>query len=373
MSIFKAIDLFCGAGGLSSGLKKAHFNIAVGVDIDKTAISTYTNNFPNTKALLRDIKEVAIDDILEVSGIKIGDNFLLAGCPPCQGFSSIGKRDENDIKNQLAYEYVRIVDGLQPTFILMENVPGMARGIGKNIFSNIIEMLQKNYQIQYSTLNAADYGVPQKRKRLVLHGIRIDVYDILLDLLEKTSIDFLPPPTHSNKKRSNLQPWKTVRDSILDLPELCAGEECHKPDVFNHVARNLSSTNKKRLKTIRNLDGNRSSLPSELILDCHKKENVSYKDTYGIMKLDSPAPTITSGCTLISKGRFGHPTQNRGISVREAARLQSFEDTFIFSGNIGSMSLQVGNAVPPKLAEESGKIIKYYMEIYEEYLKSPTL
>lgn len=361
---FKAVDLFCGAGGLSAGLKKSGFQIYLGIDIDEAALKTYKHNFKRTKLLKKDIKLVTGDEVTKLTGIKKHDNFLLAGCPPCQGFSSLGKRDANDEKNRLVYEYVRLIYELEPTFILMENVPGMSRGVGKDIFKIVVEQLQRAYNIQYDTLNAADYGVPQIRKRLVLHGIRKDIYEKILSNRKETQIEFLPKPTHSKAKKSGYKEWVTVGDIIMDLPVLKAGDECEDITIKNHIARKLSQTNIERLQEIRNSGGNRQNVSERLKLECHKKENVSYIDTYGIMDVKKPAPTITSGCTIISKGRYGHPTQNRGLSVREAARLQSFEDSFEFIGNVGDMSLQIGNAVPPKLAQASGKAIKGFMQEY---------
>lgn len=368
---FKAIDLFCGAGGLSTGLKKSGFRLCLGVDIDETALKTYKYNLKRTKILQEDIKKVTGEKITELTGIKRRDNFLLAGCPPCQGFSSLGKRDINDEKNKLVYEYVRIINELEPTFILMENVPGMSTGIGKEIFKKVVVKLEKKYHVEYDTLNAADYGVPQIRKRLVLHGIRNDVYSNLR--LGESTLKILPMPTHSKEKKKGYKQWVSVRKAISDLPILEAGASYNDGIIKNHKARNLSRTNIERLQEIRLHDGNREMLSENLQLQCHKKENVSYTDTYGIINPDKPAPTITSGCTVISKGRYCHPTQNRGLSIREAARLQSFDDKFEFKGNMGEMSLQIGNAVPPKLAQASGKVIISFMERYEKFLKEQTV
>ena len=364
---FKAIDLFCGAGGLSVGLKKSGFRVCLGVDIDEKALKTYKCNLKRTKVLKEDIKKVTGEKITELTGINRHDNFLLAGCPPCQGFSSLGKRDASDEKNELVYEYVRIINELEPSFILMENVPGMSTGVGKEIFKKVVKELEENYHVEYDTLNAADFGVPQIRKRLVLHGIRNDVYDNLG--LDKEKQKILPKPTHSKEKKKGYKKWVTVRKAISDLPILEAGDCYNDGIIKNHRARSLSETNIERLQEIRLHGGNREMISEKLQLKCHKKENVSYTDTYGIIDPDKPAPTITSGCTIISKGRYCHPTQNRGLSIREAARLQSFDDKFEFQGNMGEMSLQIGNAVPPKLAQASGKIIINYMELYEDYLE----
>lgn len=367
---FKAIDLFCGAGGLSIGLKKSGFRLCLGVDIDEKALKTYKCNLKRTKVLKEDIKKVTGEKITELTGINRRDNFLLAGCPPCQGFSSLGKRDANDEKNELVYEYIRIINELEPSFILMENVPGMSTGVGKEIFKNVVKELEENYHVEYATLNAADFGVPQIRKRLVLHGIRNDVYDNLG--LDKEKQKILPKSTHSKEKKKGYRKWVTVRKAIFDLPILGAGESYDDGIIKNHKARSLSETNIERLQEIRLHGGNREMISEELQLECHKKENVSYTDTYGIIDPDKPAPTITSGCTIISKGRYCHPTQNRGLSIREAARLQSFDDKFEFQGNMGEMSLQIGNAVPPKLAQASGKVIINYMGLYEDYLEAQT-
>ena len=367
---FKAIDLFCGAGGLSTGLKKSGFRLCLGVDIDEKALKTYKCNLKRTKVLKEDIKKVTGEKITELTGINRRDNFLLAGCPPCQGFSSLGKRDANDEKNELVYEYIRIINELEPSFILMETVPGMSTGVGKEIFKNVVKELEENYHVEYATLNAADFGVPQIRKRLVLHGIRNDVYDNLG--LDKEKQKILPKSTHSKEKKKGYRKWVTVRKAIFDLPILGAGESYDDGIIKNHKARSLSETNIERLQEIRLHGGNREMISEELQLECHKKENVSYTDTYGIIDPDKPAPTITSGCTIISKGRYCHPTQNRGLSIREAARLQSFDDKFEFQGNMGEMSLQIGNAVPPKLAQASGKVIINYMGLYEDYLEAQT-
>ena len=367
---FKAIDLFCGAGGLSTGLKKSGFRLCLGVDIDEKALKTYKCNLKRTKVLKEDIKKVTGEKITELTGINRRDNFLLAGCPPCQGFSSLGKRDANDEKNELVYEYIRIINELEPSFILMENVPGMSTGVGKEIFKNVVKELEENYHVEYATLNAADFGVPQIRKRLVLHGIRNDVYDNLG--LDKEKQKILPKSTHSKEKKKGYRKWVTVRKAIFDLPILGAGESYDDGIIKNHKARSLSETNIERLQEIRLHGGNREMISEELQLECHKKENVSYTDTYGIIDPDKPAPTITSGCTIISKGRYCHPTQNRGLSIREAASLQSFDDKFEFQGNMGEMSLQIGNAVPPKLAQASGKVIINYMGLYEDYLEAQT-
>lgn len=370
----KAIDLFCGAGGLSCGLQQAGFEIALGIDIDATALTSYRNYFPNAKILNSDIKVVTKETIMNLTGLTPGSNFLLAGCPPCQGFSSLGKRDPYDEKNQLVFQYTRLIYELKPTFILMENVPGMSKTVGKEIFKEVVKKLSTEYFIKYATLNAADFGVPQTRNRLVLHGVRKDIYKQLLCYL-KQDFTLLPEQTHCAPKKNlnnNYQNWRTVGETIMDLPPLVAGQSYEGQGIYNHVCRNLSEINIKRLAIAHENNGSRTSLPEELCLPCHTGVS-TFSDTYGVMRLDKPAPTLTSGCTTISKGRFGHPTQNRGISLREAARLQSFPDDFIFSGTLTSISLQIGNAVPPLLAKASAEKIYHYMTLVDSILKQNTI
>ena len=351
-----AIDLFCGAGGLSKGLEDCNINVALGVEINIVATQTYNNNLPGI-VLNADIRDVTGQQILAQLNIQRGNLFLLAGCPPCQTFSSLQKDDvSKDARNNLIFEYIRLIQETEPLFILMENVPGLPNGRGKKIFKQAITEMKESYHITYNVLNCADYGVPQTRKRLVLHGIRNDVYD----LLKEHDINFevsLPPQTHTNDvgKRPTLQPWETAGTALNapPLPNVVAGQSA--PTGYpNHETSGLNNTNLERIRYIRAHGGSRTCLPSYLQLPCHQKEDIGYTGVYGIMDAAKPAPTITSGCIFFSKGRYGHPTQDRAITVREAARLQSFPDDFVFSGNRTEAALQVGNAVPPRLAAASG-------------------
>lgn len=361
-----AIDLFCGAGGLSKGLQKAGVSVKLGIEINKVAASTYKHNLPG-KVLVENIKNVDGDDILNILGLDKGKLFLLAGCPPCQTFSSLQRDDvSKDDRNYLIFEYVRLVNALDPLFIQLENVPGLKRGRGKAVFSTALSDLEKQYKIVSGVLNCADYGIPQQRKRLVLHGIRKDVFA----LLKKKNPDFvvtLPAPTHDIRARNNLLPWVPAKVAFENLPPIGAGEPA--PEGYpNHETNALTETNIKRIKYIQKHGGSRNCLPDSLKLPCHQKKNVGYTGVYGIIDPDKPAPTITGGCITFSKGRYGHPNQPRAITVREAARLQSFDDDFIFLGTRGQTALQVGNAVPPHLAEISGL---YFLELLNFLKKLP--
>ena len=222
----------------------------------------------------------------------------------------------------------------------MENVPGLAKGIGKPIFLNILQRLRElGYYTVHGIVDTADYGVPQRRKRLVLLGTNDP--KIRLTFPKQTNQD-------PNFIGRYLDSWNTVRGTIADLPSIRAGEKSENDKL--HVSSNLAEINLKRMANTPHDGGGRLSWPEELILECHKKVN-GYKDIYGRMKWDYPSPTITGGCVMISKGRFGHPEQDRAISLREAARLQTFPDSYIFAGNVGQIASQLGNAVPPLLAK----------------------
>jgi DNA (cytosine-5)-methyltransferase 1 len=352
------IDLFSGAGGLSCGLKNCGLDICAAVEIDKNAIETYKANIGNI-VIEKDISKLKGTELLEFAGLKKGQLFILAGCPPCQGFSSVGPRNVDDIRNQLVFDYVRLIEETRPWFILMENVPGMSRGVGKEIFMKVKKELSKKYLIKDEILDSADFGVPQHRKRLVLHGIRRAVVEKYL------ANDFeleMPIRTHCSsgrKEDTELLAWETVR-VIEKLPFIKAGEK--HDTVPNHQCRKLEDINIRRIKATPHNGGSRDSWPDELVLDCHRKK-VSYKDVYGRMNYNAQAPTITAGCLSYSKGRFGHPVQDRPISAREAATLQSFPDDYKFVGNMDTVGRQIGNAVPPKLAEASGKL---FIEIITE-------
>ena len=370
----KAIDLFSGCGGVSCGLTNMKFTVKAAVEIDKSAVDTYRNYPPLSRVnvLQKDICELQGADILRAAGIEQNELYLLAGCPPCQNFSmknreNKGKTEEE--RKKLLFEYLRIIEEIHPPFVLMENVPGIKAELNKNILDEFIRRLKneggqdnERYAVFDKVLNAADYGVPQLRKRFVLHAVRYDIYREL----QEYGIEFgLPAPTHDKDRRNNLLPWVTVREAIGDLPAIAAGEAY--PDngiIHNHKCAALDDKNLRRMRHIRANGGSRTSLPDDLALECHKKKDKDgntfsgHKDVYGIMDGDKPSPTMTGGCLFYSKGRYGHYAQDRAISIREAARLQTFPDDFIFSDILGKSALQIGNAVPIKLVEASAAEIK---------------
>lgn len=358
-----AIDLFCGAGGLSLGLENAGIHVCVGVEVNKIAAQTYRNNL-NGAVLEEDIREITDAQMKEALGKEEGELFLLAGCPPCQTFSSLQKTaDENDERNSLIFEYIRFVNALKPLFIQLENVPGLKTGKGKNVFALAESELKKDYELVSDVLNCADYGIPQHRRRLVLHGIRKDVYRVLLARNPEFKVK-LPAATHTSNVTANpeLLPWVASAAAFANLPSVKAGEPA--PTGFpNHETLGLSEINIDRIRYIRANGGSRTCLPENLQLKCHKKGVTGFTDVYGIIDPSLPAPTMTGGCIVYSKGRYGHPYQDRAITVREAARIQSFPDTYVFSGKRGQAALQVGNAVPPALAEASGR---YFLDLLNQ-------
>jgi len=357
------IDLFSGCGGSALGFQQAGFPIKVAVDIDKHASASFKENFPTCEVIPTDISYLSGKELLNAGGFGSGDEVVLIACPPCQGFSSARRNSErlSDPRNKLIYEFLRIVEEVKPLAFVLENVPGLARGIGKPLFVQILQRLNElGYQTTYDVVNTADYGVPQRRKRLVLMGTSNP--NIRLSFPAKTNMD--------PAKGDDLPAWNSVREAIKDLPPISAGEKDKKDPM--HVSASLADINITRLKNTPHDGGDRMSWPDELILDCHRNTQ-GHKDVYGRMKWDYPSPTMTGGCGMISKGRYGHPEQDRAISLREAARLQTFPDTFKFLGNFGEIAKQIGNAVPPLLAKRAADALLQSLEELEttERVMSP--
>lgn len=369
---YEAIDIFSGCGGVSCGLTLAGFKVKAAVEINQSAIETYKNYEPlkGVNVIHEDICNISGEDILKTAKINKDDIYLFAGCPPCQNFSRQNPNNKNkteEERKKLLFEFLRIIEEISPPFLLMENVPGIESKLNKSILDEFLNRLSKRYKVIHSVLNAANYGVPQLRKRFVLHAVRLDIQKELM----QCSFDFeLPLATHSKSGGDGLKPWKTVRETISDLPAIKAGEEYLDDGIIhNHKCANLSKINIERMKIIRKNGGSRECLPENLTLKCHKKKDSEgnlfsgHRDVYGIMDADKPAPTMTGGCLCYSKGRYGHYSQNRAISIREAARLQTFPDDFVFSNSLTTAALQIGNAVPVNLVKASGSALKQAMKI----------
>lgn len=331
----KAVDLFCGGGGLTVGLKNAGFDVVGAIEIEPHAASTYRVNHPKTKLFIQDIRHLRGDDILELT--ENGSLDLLAGCPPCQGFTSLtAKYHRDDPRNVLLFEMLRLVEEIRPKAVMMENVPGLANR-GNKLLSKMIDTLGGlGYKTNVNVLQVADFGVPQFRRRLVLlagYGFEIP----------------LPKPTHSRTDKDGFLPWKTVRDTIFGMDEPKSLSEAKKgafPPADWHIVRDLHPINKARLRAAK-AGKSWKTIPEELRPECHKGDYSGFPNVYGRMVWDDVSPTITGGCTTLSRGRFGHPQKNRTISVREAARLQTFPDGYIFDTPLMDRVCNIiGNALP---------------------------
>ena len=332
----KAIDLFCGCGGLTLGLKQAGFDVIGAVDNDHLAVETYKANHKEVEVWEKDIKALTVGEVKKRLGLKKGELDLLAGCPPCQGFSTMrtlnGGKRVRDGRNKLIEDFQRFVEELLPKAVMMENVPGLRKN---KRFKSLCRILKKlGYIVNHDVLNAADYGVPQRRRRLILlagKGKKID-------FAKKT------------KK-------KTVSHAIKGIPR--AGES---GDPLHDYEERRSEKVKRLIKKIPKDGGSRKELGKRYQLKCHKRCD-GFKDVYGRMAWKKPAPTITSGCTNPSKGRFLHPEEDRAITLREAALLQTFPKTYRFDvqAGKGAIAALVGNALPPKFIRMHGLLVKKYL------------
>jgi len=349
------IDLFSGCGGSSLGFKEAGFKVVAAVDIDHWACETYALNV-GIQPIEGDLRNVTGQQILEKAGLKRGEVDVVVGCPPCQGFSSLRrtkKGDSPDYRDDLLRVFAQRVIEIFPRMVVFENVPGIMRGRGRTFLRKFIkEMEGHGYFPIGNLLNAADFGVPQQRKRLILIFSRGEaIADDLLPLL--------PRETHTNPhlgKKNGLPNWVTVSDRIADLPPLKNGEKASGLPL--HEAANHGENALRIIKSIPKDGGSRKSLPENLWLPCHKKmRGRGAESVYGRMAWLKPSPTITSRCTVAACGRFVHPDQDRAITPREAARLQTFDDHCQFVGSKESITWQIGNAMPPGLATAIGKAI----------------
>ncbi len=338
-SKYSAIDLFSGCGGLSEGLVKSGFDVKVAIDNDANAVTTYRLNHPTTEVIQEDIRMVRSSTLRD----KLRNQRLhfLAGCPPCQGFSSVRrlnkKRNVYDIRNSLVLEYLRFVKELVPLTIMMENVPGL---MNYYLFRDMVRKLKKlHYNLKIEVVDIKDYEIPQKRKRLVLVGSLLGPIDI----------------AKGNGKKV------TVRDTIGDLkPVNLTRDPMHKM-VVEHTQRI-----RKMIALTPKNGGGRKDLPGRYILECHKQERIGFNDIYGRLRWDDYSTTVTGGCLNPSKGRFLHPEENRVITPREAALLQSFRKSYKFPTDISktSLALLIGNALPPRFSYIQCKNIKKHLDGY---------
>lgn len=345
-----AVDLFCGVGGLSHGVKNSGIDVVAGIDINNNCKYAYEEN---NKAIFinKSIEELSNE---EVNNLYPKDSIkVLMGCAPCQPFSTYSfrytKDGHKDDKWRLLYYFLNIIEGVKPHIISMENVPKLSKEI---VFNDFVNRLQEiGYNVSWNVVNCASYGVPQNRKRLVL-------------LASSMSDISMIEPIYDEKS------YITVKEAIGFLPKIKDGETYQSDNL--HRSSKLSELNKTRIKqsipggTWRDWDEN-------LKLSCHKKSTGNgYRSVYGRMEWDKPSPTITTQFYGYGNGRFGHPEQDRAISIREGALLQSFpkEYKFVDENNYQSnreLGVQIGNAVPVKLGEAIGKSILKHIEYNKNY------
>lgn len=334
-----AIETFCGPGGMGQGLEWAGFNVGVAFDFDNPSVQTYSHNL-HGNCLVRDARNVTGGELLSSVQSNLeyrGEVALLAGGPPCQGFSK-QKRGAHlgDDRNDLVLEYTRLVSEVLPRYFLFENVAIFGQARGKKYIAEMLKRLP-DYEFSTGFYNAADFGLPQTRERFIMVGTRRD-----------QPIKFVRPDPTVTK-------WRTVGQVIGDLPEPPSDCSEH-PNIFNHMMARITELNRKRFMYVPQ-GGGWQDIPNEIRLPCHKDVDTSsggWTDVYGRLRWDGQCPTITGGFDSFSRGRYGHPIQHRAISPREAARIQGFPDHYRFFGNRGDVRSQIGNVVPPPLAEAIG-------------------
>lgn len=326
-----AFDCFAGCGGMSQGFKQAGYDVVGAIEIDSDAVGVYKLNHPATHIWPKDVREMTAKAVLKQLGLKKGQLDLLGGCPPCQGFSTLrtynGHRWTRDKQNDLIFEFQRLVLGLNPKRVMMENVPGLFKNARLKKFQAVLE--EAGYEVKVNVLNVWEYGVPQRRRRMILLASRV------------SAVAFAKPTTKT----------RTVRDAIGSMP--VAGES---GDALHDIPENRSRKVAARIRQIPADGGSRAALPGRLKLECHKNSD-GFKDVYGRMAWDEPAPTITTGCFNPSKGRFLHPEADRAITMREAALLQSFSKSYKFPAALGKVKVakMIGNALPPCFIKRHAK------------------
>jgi DNA (cytosine-5)-methyltransferase 1 len=334
----KAVDFFCGIGGMTNGFIKAGVEVVAGIDLDPTCKETYEVNNKNSKFILADIKKLSFEEFDKVVDIqKDDDQLIFIGCSPCQYWTKINttKIKSAESKNLLK-DFQRFIEHYNPGFVVIENVPGILTKTSETPLTEFLQFLDsKKYSYDKGIINASHYGVPQTRRRFLLIASRV------------TDKIILPQPDTSN--------IPTVRDFIAiknGFPKVPAGHK-DKTD-FRHTVAGLSDKNIERLKKTPKNGGTRLTYVNnkKIAIKSHYKKRNSFQDVYGRMNWDKPAPTLTTKFVSVSNGRFAHPEQNRGISLREGAVLQTFRKKYKFIGNsIGIVARHIGNAVPPALSK----------------------
>lgn len=342
-----AVNLFCGSGALTLGLKRAGFKVVAGVELSHEISKTYKANHQDVKLLIKDVRETTGKEIFELTGLEEID--LVAGCPPCQGFCQLTEKyKRKDSRNDLVLEMGRLIAEIKPKIVMMENVPGILTK-GKTILDEFLAKLKElDYYTNMNVLQMADYGVPQSRRRFVL-------------LAGKGFEVPLPKPTYSREEniKNGLKSWLNLSDIIKKMSKpvkFSYALQNGGPEKFKwHIVRDLKKISIQRLKVLKEGDG-RIALPKRLRPKCHKNRKKGFNNVYGRLSWDKVSSTITSGCTTPAMGRFGHPEELRTISIREAALIQTFPFNYKFNTKfMETASKLVGNALPYKFAHKAAK------------------
>lgn len=332
VSPLTAVDLFSGAGGTTQGLRDAGYKVVAAVENDATAVETFRANHHDVHVLARPIQHVRAPALARRLGSRID---LLTACPPCQPFSTLGTGDASDPRNRLILSIRRFVDTLRPRVVLLENVPGIQN---EPRFRQLLVHLTRTHAIREYVVHATDFGVPQRRRRLIVLAVAGDSTLLPDDLVAALPHDFDVSP-------------RSAADALALAADLT------ERDDPVHRARVLQPKTLQRIRAVAP-GGGRAQLPSHLQLACHKRlKGANATSVYGRIDPDQPAPTMTTRCTTPSCGRFVHPHHDRGLTLREAALLQTFPASYKFVGSHGQIERQIGNAVPPRLAEGLGRIV----------------
>lgn len=341
-----AIDLFCGAGGLSLGLAEAGIAVVAAVDNWIPAVESYKLNFPSHQIVEADLSELDADRLLRVAGLARDSLDLLVGGPPCQGFSIQRIGPDVDARNNRLLTFGRLVSTLRPRMFLIENVPGLLGTRGRGLLATLqADIARAGYDFVADVLDAVDYGVPQRRRRVVICGWRRDSVPPFA----------LPGPLVGPAQ------YRTVWDAIGDLPTPPIDYSPHPQDRL-HRRMKISSLNEERIRLVPP-GGGFEDLPVELRVGCHKNgaDKIGHRFVYGRLHPHEPAATITARFDSFTRGKFAHPTEHRNISLREGARLQTFPDRHHFVGTQEEIAALIGNAVPPVLARVLGQALHQHL------------
>ena len=343
---FKAVDFFCGGGGMSYGMQKAGVKVLAGIDYEPSCEETYKANVKDAEFILAnvfDLSEKELQKRLKLT--KNDDDLILIGCSPCQFWSIINTdRNRSEESKNLLVEFRRFVEYLKPGFVVVENVPGVLRKKEESGLASFIKWLEEKengYKVHFDIHNVSDYGVPQNRKRFTLIANRV------------TDTEVIPLKKNGEKL--------TVRDVLGEkngFPKIKPGHS--DKTAFLHTAQSISEINQERLLFVEKNGGTRLGFANnpKLQLKCFIGRDDSFKDTFGRLWWDRPAPTITTRFLSISNGRFVHPQENRALSLREGATLQSFPKSYKFyGGSMHAIARIIGNAVPPEYARQIGLAI----------------